>query len=90
MAEEQAWVVLFHRDFEKELRQLPQSAVRRIFTVLEELAADPLPPGSRKMKGHALWKVRVGTYRVVYGIDEEQRTISLYRVGHRKDVYRDL
>lgn len=87
MADERAWTIHFHRDFEKELRQLPKPAVRRIFTVLEELVNDPLPPGSGKIKGLALWKVRIGPYRVVYSIDEEQRIISLYRVGHRKDVY---
>lgn len=90
MADGKAWTILFHRDFEKELRQLPKPAVRRIFAVLDELTRDPLPPGSGKIKGHALWKVRVGPYRVVYGIDEEQRIVSLYRVGHRKDVYWDL
>jgi mRNA interferase RelE/StbE len=90
MAERQKWTVLFHRDFERELRQLPKPAIRRIFAALEGLEEDPQPPGCGKIKGQDLWKVRVGPYRIVYGIDEEERTISLYRIGHRKDVYWDL
>jgi mRNA interferase RelE/StbE len=90
MVETQKWTVRFHRDFEKELRDLPKPAIRRIFAALQRLEADPLPPGSGKIKGQDLWKVRVGPYRIVYSIDEEQRTVSLYRIGHRKDVYWDL
>ena len=90
MGEEKKWTILFHREFEKELCQLRKPAVRRIFAVLDELVNNPSPAGSGKIKGHALWKVRVGPYRMVYGIDEEQRIVSLYRIGHRKDVYWDL
>lgn len=90
MPDPQPWTVRFHRDFEKELRQLLKPAIRRIFAALEGLADDPLPPGSGKVRGHDLWKVRVGPYRIVYVIDELSRTISLYRIGHRKDVYWDL
>ncbi|MBF0472972.1 MAG: type II toxin-antitoxin system RelE/ParE family toxin [Nitrospirae bacterium] len=33
-------------------------------------------------------RLRVGDYRVVYVVDEKQRLITIYRVRHRKDVYR--
>jgi mRNA interferase RelE/StbE len=90
MSETQDWVVLFHRDFEREIRLLPKQAIRRVMAALEELVTDPRPPGSGKVKGHALWKQRVGPYRIVYAIDEERHEISLYRIGHRKNVYWDL
>lgn len=90
MAESELWTVLFHHDFEREIRQLPKPAIRRVLAAVEELAADPRPPGSGKVKGHALWKRRVGPYRIVYAIDEERHEVALYRIGHRKDVYWDL
>jgi mRNA-degrading endonuclease RelE of RelBE toxin-antitoxin system len=32
----------------------------------------------------------VGVYRILYQIDEENRVINTYRIGHRRDVYRNL
>ena len=69
---------------------MPKPAMRRVLAAIEELAIDPKPPGSSKLKGHELWKRRVVPYRVVYAIDEERREVALYRIAHRKDVYWDL
>jgi len=90
MSEPQVWTVVFHRDLEKEIRQLPRPYVRRVLEAIEALGGDPHPPGSGKITGHDLWKVRVGVYRVIYAVDDERRIVSTYRVGHRKDIYRDL
>jgi mRNA-degrading endonuclease RelE of RelBE toxin-antitoxin system len=32
--------------------------------------------------------MRVGDYRVVYGIDQEHRQITVYTVGHRREIYK--
>lgn len=31
---------------------------------------------------------RRGTYRVVYRIDDEQRTVTIVDISHRRDAYR--
>jgi mRNA interferase RelE/StbE len=51
---------------------------------------DPRPHGSKKIEGHSLWRVQVGVYRILYQIDNEKRVVNVYRIGHRKDVYRNL
>lgn len=35
-----------------------------------------------------LWRIRVGTYRIVYEIHDDRLIILVLRVGHRRDVYR--
>jgi mRNA interferase RelE/StbE len=47
------------------------------------------PPGVQKLRGaENQWRLRVGDYRVVYEIDDRQRTIDIVRIRHRREVYR--
>ncbi len=56
---------------------------------MEELGADPHPPGSRKLTGHDdVYRVRVGPYRVIYSVARRQLIVIILKLGHRKDVYR--
>ena len=55
------------------------------------LADNPRPPGAVKLVGASgLWRVRVGDYRVVYLVDDQNRTIDVRIVAHRREVYREL
>jgi len=73
----------------KELRKLSNPARRRILAAVEGLRENPHPPGSRKLVGadHA-YRIRVGSYRVVYTLFKSVLRLEVVRVGHRKDVYR--
>ena len=73
----------------KDLRGLPKTEVRRIMSRIAALADDPRPPGSEKMAGgDELYRVRQGTYRILYGIHDAQVWVEVVRVGHRGEVYR--
>jgi mRNA interferase RelE/StbE len=61
-----------------------QRVVRRI----QALAEDPRPPDCEKLAGRKGYRVRQGSYRVVYAVDDETRTVRIVKVGHRRDVYR--
>jgi mRNA interferase RelE/StbE len=62
----------------------------RIVGRIEELAAEPRPRGAVKLQGEDdLYRIRVGDYRVVYTIRDEELIVLVLRVGHRRDVYRD-
>jgi len=52
------------------------------------LAEDPRPPGSKKLSGNDKYRVRQGTYRIVYSIEDNELIVVVVKVGHRKDVYR--
>ena len=74
---------------EKSLDKLPRPARRRIVDGMKELRNNPRPPGVVKLAGDEnLWRVRIGSYRVVYEIHDDRLVVLVLRVAHRKDVYR--
>lgn len=74
---------------EKEMDRLPVSVNRRMGVVINSLSNNPRPRGSKKLKGtkENIWRVRVGDYRVIYGINDEIKIIDIRKVGHRRDIY---
>ena len=72
----------------KELEALPLKDRRRVVARTRELAALPRPMGAEKMSGHDLYRVRQGNYRIVYQIADPERTVTVFKIGHRRDVYR--
>jgi mRNA interferase RelE/StbE len=81
--------VVFSKTATKELRQLPQVEVQRVFQKAKELENNPRPPGSKKLVGEKedLWRIRIGNYRIIYTVDDAVFIVDIRRIGHRKDVY---
>jgi mRNA interferase RelE/StbE len=82
--------VVLSRSARKELEGLPDKVADRIVRQLEALSRLPRPTGCLKLKGTSQWRIRIGDYRVIYGIDDSARLIDVVYIRHRKDVYRDL
>jgi mRNA interferase RelE/StbE len=75
----------------KEIDALPRkSDRRRVVHRIEALADDPRPPGAGKLSGRDRYRLRVGRYRIVYAIEDDELVVVEVRVGQRKDVYRNL
>ncbi|MFN0162923.1 MAG: type II toxin-antitoxin system RelE family toxin [Burkholderiales bacterium] len=73
----------------KDLRAIPKADVRRVLARIETLRVDPRAPGCEKLAGgDELYRIRQGTYRIVYAILDEQVVVEVIRVGHRREVYR--
>ncbi len=73
----------------KELEAIPIKKTRqRIASSIRKLAENPRPRGCEKLSALDRYRIRQGWYRVVYSIDDEERTVLVVKVGHRKDVYR--
>ena len=74
----------------KELEAVGTKADRvRIVGKIQALANNPRPSGSEKLAGFDdRYRVRQGHYRVVYQIDDAASAVTIFKVGHRKDVYR--
>jgi mRNA interferase RelE/StbE len=76
---------------EKDLRSLPKSMIGRVMKSLEVLADDPFPRNALKLEGgEHLYRLRVGVYRVVYGVDQKTKVVLVHYIRHRRDVYRKL
>jgi mRNA interferase RelE/StbE len=73
----------------KELRAiLSTKDQQRIIGRIRGLAREPRPQGAHKLAGSERYRIRQGDYRIVYGIDDAERTIQVVKIGHRRDVYR--
>ena len=72
----------------KEIDAIPAKDRRRIVDRIAALADDPRPPGCQKLSGGDKYRLRQGHYRVVYLIDDASKQVTVFKVGHRRDVYR--
>jgi mRNA interferase RelE/StbE len=75
---------------QKEIRKLPSKELRdKIVNIIDNLYIDPLPDESKKIKGsNNVYRIRQGTYRIVYQIYKNELLILVIRVRHRKDAYK--
>jgi mRNA interferase RelE/StbE len=83
-----AYNIFFKKSVEKDFKTIPKKDLNRILDRIKILAEDPRPSGSEKLTGQERYRVRQGLYRIVYSIQDNELTIWVIKVGHRKDVYR--
>lgn len=83
-----AYAVQIARPALRQFHSLPRNIQERLGPHIRSLGETPRPPGSRKLVGQTDFRIRVGDYRVVYQLDDEQALVTVTVVLHRKDVYR--
>ncbi len=72
-----------------DLHRIDRQFIGRIIRAVETLKNHPFPQQSKKLRGaEHIYRLRVGDYRVVYGIDAAAKILTIYHVRHRKDIYR--
>jgi mRNA interferase RelE/StbE len=72
---------------QKELKNLPDKALKKVIEKIGSLVTNPRPAGCKKLSGDEKYRIRIGNYRVLYSIEDEILVIFIVKVGHRKDVY---
>jgi mRNA interferase RelE/StbE len=75
----------------KQLLRLPSAIQARIAGVFERLADWPSVSGAKPLR-HELkgnYRIRTGDYRILFAVNEVNRTISVWKIGDRRDVYED-
>lgn len=76
---------------ERDLADLPFKIAERIKGVIDGLRVVPRPARSEKVQGLPDgYRIRVGDYRVVYTVADGVLIVYVIRIGHRKDIYRNL
>ena len=83
--------VVVHRRAARYLRRLPADQTNRIKSRLRELAEDPLGgPDVREMKGRweGYFRLRVGSRRVIFFVDDGDQIVYVDHIGPRGDVYK--
>ena len=79
--------VFILRKIQKELSKIAGKLYEQIKIAIYKLAENPRPTGCRKLTGRNGWRIRIGEYRIIYEIDDKQKTITVLHIGHRRDVY---
>jgi len=77
---------------QKEIRKLPTKELRdKVVSIVDSLYIKPVPDEAKKIKGsNNIYRIRQGTYRIVYQIYKNELLIIVIRVRHRKDAYKSL
>ena len=70
----------------REILALPAKIVSQIISAIDGLEDNPRPMGAKKMSGREGYRLRQGDYRILYTIDDKNRTVRIYRVGNRRDI----
>ncbi len=80
--------IFFKKSVWKDFESIPQKELNRILQKIEALSENPRPSGSQKLSGQEQYRIRQGRYRILYSIQDQELTVWVVQVGHRKDVYR--
>jgi mRNA interferase RelE/StbE len=76
------------RSAQKQLAKLDSQTRNRIASAIYALADNPRPSGCKKLTGRSAWRIRIGTYRVIYEIQDNELIILVVTIAHRREVYR--
>ena len=83
-----AYKVFFKKSVQKDFDAIPKKDLKKILNRILTLTEDPRPPGCEKLTGQERYRLRQGRYRIVYSIQDDELTVWVVKVGHRKDIYR--
>jgi mRNA interferase RelE/StbE len=76
------------RTAQKQLAQISPPDQDRIVSAIQDLADTPRPAGCKKLSGRPAWRIRIGSYRVIYEIYDDTLLVLVVTIGHRREVYR--
>ena len=84
-----SYTIRFDRKVKKDFRSILAQDIKRIKSAIQDLSNNPRPNGCTKLKGsNDYYRIRVGSYRIVYSIEDKTLLILMIKVGHRRDIYR--
>ncbi len=80
--------IFFKESVWKDVRKIPKKDLRSILERVKSLATNPRPPGCEKLTGQDRYRLKQGRYRIVYSIQDNELTVWVVKIAHRKHVYR--
>ncbi len=79
--------IIWSESAANELKKLDRTVAKRIFIKVSQLGENPYNFGVIKMTGEPYFRLRVGDYRVIFDIQNDELQILVLKVGHRKNIY---
>jgi mRNA interferase RelE/StbE len=83
-----AYKILIRPSAQKDLDSLPETEVIKILSRISHLEDDPRPVGVQKLHDLEGYRIRSGNYRILFEVNDLGKTVLIYRIKHRKEVYR--
>jgi len=83
-----AYFLNFSKQAFKELEKISEPHYSRIKKAIYDLADNPRPHGYKKLQGIDGYRIRVGDYRIIYDIFDNELVVEIITLGNRKDIYR--
>jgi mRNA interferase RelE/StbE len=68
----------------KELNKIPKKELYKITEKIKSLSDDPRPFGCEKLAAQNAYRIRQGSYRVIYTIEDDKLIVFVIKVGHRR------
>ena len=86
-----SYTVIVRKSVKKDVKNVPAKILQEIYRIIEQLSENPRCESVKKLKGSDnLYRIRVGDYRVIFEIDDEEKTVLIVYIRHRKEAYRRL
>ncbi|HBA84474.1 MAG TPA: type II toxin-antitoxin system mRNA interferase toxin, RelE/StbE family [Verrucomicrobia bacterium] len=76
------------RSAQKQLARIDRTQQNRIIDAIRGLAENPRPSGCKKLSGRSAWRIRIGSFRVIYELHEDRLLVLVVVIGDRKGIYR--
>jgi len=73
---------------EKDLDNLQIKIFNQMKNKISSLSNNPRPSGCLKLTVEEGYRLKTGDYRILYRIDDKEKIIYIYRIKHRKEVYK--
>ena len=81
--------VVIEKKVKNDLDILNKNDLKRILNCLVSLKTESRPKGVKKLKGSDdFWRIRIGNYRIVYEINDDEEIVIILRIKHRKEAYK--
>jgi len=73
----------------KEIKNLPRKECKRILSAIESLSTNPRPRECKKLSHEEKYRIRIGSYRMLYSIEDADLVVFIVKVAHRQSVYKN-
>lgn len=82
--------IAYSKEAAKSLQRMPRNTAQLIREKLDIIAADPYAdhPNAKKLQGREGYRLRVGDWRVIYKMQNEQLIIVVLKIASRGEVYK--
>ncbi len=80
--------LLITKKAKKELDKLPDSVAKNVSEKILLFSNNPFPTNSKKLSGPGNYRIRIGSFRVIYSLSPKAKSITILRIADRKTIYR--